>query len=149
MVGAGRFGERLEGLSGPHFQPILGSPGHVPDPQACVWGGTLSCTDALPTHRALPHFLISSLAQGLGAVRLAWGRQHQPIIRRRPRRACPWAAFPILVAPSPSLGHPSGTHTHPSSIRKCYAMALRSLWVECAAKLTGSSGTPGDPLLQA
>lgn len=143
MVGAGRFGERLEGLSGPHFRPIPGSPGHVPDPQAREWGGTLSCTDALPTHRALPHFLISSLAQGLGAVRLAWGRQHQPIIRRRPRRACPWAAFPILVAPSPSLGHPSGT---PPPYPK--AMVLRSLWVEGTAKLAGSSGTLGDPLIQ-
>lgn len=88
------------------FGPSLSAHPGVFRAVACARGGTLSCTDALPTHRALPHFLISSLAQGLGAVRLAWGRQHQPIIRRRPQRACPWAAFPILMAPSPSLGTP-------------------------------------------
>lgn len=39
--------------------------------------------------------------------------------------------------------HPSGTPPPPVSES---AMPLRSLWVEGAAKLTGSSGTPGDPL---
>lgn len=110
MVGAGRFGEAWKAFRALTFSPCWG-------PHRPVRGVVLSCTDALPTHRALLHFLISSLAQGLGAVRLAWGRQHQPIIRRRPQRACPWAAFPILMAPAPSLGTPLAHHPRPRYLK--------------------------------